>query len=54
MEGKILPVTVLDPFVVVSFKSLLFCNYGQTISCQKGDRVREVSQIVLAKIVVAT
>ena len=54
VEGKILPVTVLDPFVVVSFKSLLFCNYGQTISCQKGERVREESQIVLARIVVAT
>ena len=54
MAGKLLPVTVLDPFVVVGFKSLLFCNYGQTISCQKGEGLREVSQIVLARIVVAT
>ena len=54
VAGKLLPVTVLDPFVVVGFKSLLFCNYGQTISCQKGEGLREVSQIVLARIVVAT
>ena len=26
-----------------SRQSLLFCNYGQTISCQKGEWVREVS-----------
>ena len=54
MAGKILPVTVLDPFVVVGFKSLLFCNYSQTISSEKGEGLREVSQVVLGRIVVAT